>query len=407
MKGKFTQKGLERSILNFNEVPGVEGKVTLKPGNDAFSTSVVIEANEGPLVSAIISADNYGNRYTGQNRTKGIAYINNPTKIGDQVIFNMITAPTGNFDLNKISYNFPLGRDGLRGLVSVNQLNYKIGKELKTDPKSKGDAFTYSVNMKYPLIRNAIRTLIISGNYDNKNMYNETTGVETSDKNIENLSTSILFQNVDAIYLGGYMQSLITQTFGELDLSGAPSDLSSDQGSSGAKTDGSFSKTYIQFLRIQRIVERLDLQILASMQLASQNLDSSEKFTLGGIGGIRAFPSGEASGDEGRKISFDLKYKPSNSFVDLFDEMQFGVFYDYGNIKQYKDLLNISMTTPNKYSLKGWGAFLDMFSGSNYSLKLGVADSISGNPAKTSSGNNSDGKDNTWRYWFLGVFNLK
>ena len=80
-----------------------------------------------PLVSAIISADNYGNRYTGQNRTKGIAYINNPTKIGDH-IFNMITAPTGNFDLNKISYNFPLGRDGLRGLVSVNQLNYKIGK---------------------------------------------------------------------------------------------------------------------------------------------------------------------------------------------------------------------------------------------------------------------------------------
>ena len=43
------------------------------------------------------------------------AYINNPTKIGDRVTLNMITAPTGNFDLNKISYNFPLGRDGLRG----------------------------------------------------------------------------------------------------------------------------------------------------------------------------------------------------------------------------------------------------------------------------------------------------
>ena len=143
------------------------------------------------------------------------------------------------------------------------------------------------------------------------------------------------------------------------------------------------------------------------MQLASQNLDSSEKFTLGGIGGVRAYPSGEASGDEGRKVSFDLKYKPGGSPINLFNEMQFGVFYDYGNIKQYKDLLNISMTTPNKYSLKGWGAFLDMFSGNSFSLKLGVADSVSGNPAKTSSGNNSDGKDNTWRYWFLGVFNLK
>ena len=202
-------------------------------------------------------------------------------------------------------------------------------------------------------------------------------------------------------------KALLKQSFGELDLSGASTDLSSDQGSSGAKTDGSFNKTYIQFLRIQRIVERLDLQILGSMQFASQNLDSSEKFTLGGIGGIRAFPSGEASGDEGRKVGIDLRYKPNSSYINLFDNMQYGLFYDYGNIKQYKDLLNISMTTPNKYSLKGWGAFLDMFSGNDYSLKLGVADSISGNPGKTSSGNNSDGKDDTWRYWFLGVYNLK
>ena len=48
MKGKFTQEGLERSILNFNEIPGVEGKVTLKPGKDSYSTSIIIEAKEGP-----------------------------------------------------------------------------------------------------------------------------------------------------------------------------------------------------------------------------------------------------------------------------------------------------------------------------------------------------------------------
>ena len=407
MKGKFTQKGLERAILNFNEVPGIDAKVTLKPGKDAYSTSIVIDATEGPAVTGSIFLDNYGNRYTGQNRATGTVFINNPTKIGDQITFNMITAPTGNFSLNKLGYNFPIGRDGMRGTLSFNQLKYKIGKDLKTSPQSKGDAFTYTANAKYPILRRAERALLISGGYNLKDMYNETTGVETSDKTIESFDSSILFQNIDNIFLGGYMQALLKQSFGELDLSGSSTDLSSDQGSSGAKTDGSFSKTYIQFLRIQRIVERLDLQILGSMQLASQNLDSSEKFTLGGIGGIRAFPSGEASGDEGRKVSIDLRYKPNNSYVNLFDNMQYGLFYDYGNIKQYKDLLNISMTTPNKYSLKGWGAFLDMFSGNDYSLKLGVADSISGNPGKTSSGNNSDGKDDTWRYWFLGVFNLK
>ena len=407
MKGKFTQKGLERAILNFNEVPGIDAKVTLRPGKDAYSTSIVIDANEGPALTGSIFLDNYGNRYTGQNRATGTVFINNPTKIGDQITFNMITAPTGNFSLNKLGYNFPIGRDGMRGTLSFNQLKYKIGKDLKTSPQSKGDAFTYTANVKYPLLRSAERALLILAGYNLKDMYNETTGVETSEKTIESFDSSILLQNIDNIFLGGYMQALLKQSFGELDLSGSSTDLSSDQGSSGAKTDGSFSKTYIQFLRIQRIVERLDLQILGSMQLASQNLDSSEKFTLGGIGGIRAFPSGEASGDEGRKVSIDLRYKPNSSYINLFDNMQYGLFYDYGNIKQYKDLLNISMTTSNKYSLKGWGAFLDMFSGNDYSLKLGVADSISGNPGKTSSGNNSDGKDDTWRYWFLGVYNLK
>ena len=94
----------------------------------------------------------YGNRYTGQNRATGTVFINNPTKIGDQITFNMITAPTGNFSLNKLGYNFPIGRDGMRGTLSFNQLKYKIGKDLKTSPQSKGDAFTYKANVKYPLL---------------------------------------------------------------------------------------------------------------------------------------------------------------------------------------------------------------------------------------------------------------
>ena len=36
-------------------------------------------------------------------------------------------------------------------------------------------------------------------------------------------------------------------------------------------------------------------------------------------------------------------------------DMFISVFYDYGTIQQYNDLLNINLTTPNKYSLKGWG----------------------------------------------------
>jgi hemolysin activation/secretion protein len=67
-------------------------------------------------------------------------------------------------------------------------------------------------------------------------------------------------------------------------------------------------KNPLQFLRIQRVNEKLNLQLLANAQFADKNLDSSEKLSLGGATGVRAYPSGEASGDEGRKLSVDAKY---------------------------------------------------------------------------------------------------
>ena len=57
-----------------------------------------------------------------KNRVTGTAFINNPNKIGDQVTINMITAPTGDFNLNKAGYNFPVGRDGARAGISFTKL---------------------------------------------------------------------------------------------------------------------------------------------------------------------------------------------------------------------------------------------------------------------------------------------
>ena len=47
-------------------MPGIEGRVTLKPGDDIYSTRIVLDVKEGPLVSGTLALDNYGNRYTGR-----------------------------------------------------------------------------------------------------------------------------------------------------------------------------------------------------------------------------------------------------------------------------------------------------------------------------------------------------
>ena len=64
LDGRLTIQNLERSILNLNDVPGIKAKVSLKKGEDLYSSRVVIEAEEGPILTGSINMDNYGNRYT-------------------------------------------------------------------------------------------------------------------------------------------------------------------------------------------------------------------------------------------------------------------------------------------------------------------------------------------------------
>ena len=138
------------------------------------------------------------------------------------------------------------------------------------------------------------------------------------------------------------------------------------------------------------------------LQHASKNLDSSEKFSLGGVSGVRAYPSGEASGDEGYKLSFEVQYDLSKPDMDY--DLIGTLFYDYGKIRQYKDSSNINLTTPNEYSLSGWGVSFDLIANERVKLNLGWAQAIGDNDGQSSSGNNSDGRGGSSRAWFQVVF---
>src|SRR5262249_61111880 len=63
-----------------------------------------------------------------------------------------------------------------------------------------------------------------------------------------------------------------------------------------AQTNGHFSKWNASALRLQSLGQRLSAFVSLSGQKADKNLDSSEKFFLGGAYGVRAYPTGEAGG---------------------------------------------------------------------------------------------------------------
>ena len=403
MNGRVTHSGLERGILNINDIPGISGTINLSPGSVPGSTQVELDVMEAPLVEGMISADNFGSRYTGEYRATAMVNVNNPSKLGDQITLTKVLSFDGNFDMNLVGYSFPLGRSGLRSNFYYSKLDYQLGKELETDPVSKGTADVYSGGFNYPVFNSSRRSVFLSGTYNFKDLYNENVGVVVSDKTAETQDVGLIFQNTDNIINSGFTQLSLTQTFGDTDLTKVAADFAADQGAGGAKTNGNFQKFNAQVFRIQEISDKLNLQILASAQKVDKNVDTSEDFSLGGPTAIRAYPSGEAAGDEGFRVSVDAQY-------DLISGSKFGdiilsSFYDYGEIKQYKDTYDIVMTSPNEYSLEGWGVALDFLTMNRFNLKVIWADAIGDNPGKT-LGNNSDGKNNSSRIWAMARFSF-
>jgi len=398
LKENFLKDSIERGLLNIQDNPGVTATVNLEPGTEQGSTRIILDVSEGPLMKGSITTDNYGNRYTGDLRATASIDINDPSTIGDYINVLGTKAIEGDLELKKVTYNAPVGASGLRAEGSYSIVDFKIGKEL-TYTKTEGKAEDFNFNLKYPIYRSVNNSIFTNINYDKKYLYNEANSSVTSDKELDNYNIGIVLQKTDDIFGGGFTQTSFNFTRGDLDLSKVASSLSGDQSAGGYKTNGNFNKQNIQLTRIQRIDNKLSLNFNADAQFSSKNLDSSEKMSLGGASGVRAYPVGEASGDEGYKYTLDIKYNLGNvGFLENFGS----IFYDYGRIKQYKDKsISTSTVTNNEYSISGYGLSFDTSISNFLSTTLILARTIGSNPGASSpQGNDSDGKNITNRVLF-------
>ena len=86
-----------------------------------------------------------------------------------------------------------------------------------------------------------------------------------------------------------------------------------------------FNKWTLDVARIQQLDAGWSLYGRWFQQVTSDNLDSAEKALLGGAMGVRAYPSGEAAGDEAHLLQAELRYR-----VGAWAPY---AFYDHGKVK--------------------------------------------------------------------------
>jgi hemolysin activation/secretion protein len=113
--------------------------------------------------------------------------------------------------------------------------------------------------------------------------------------------------------------------------------------------------------------------LTANGQWASAPLISNEQFALGGTSGVRGFQEGEAYGDNGWRVLFDLRTPPVNvgNFPtedgDVPAQLRGSVFTDYGQIS--------FVDRPNSSELSEWGAGFGAFLtvGQHFDARLTLA----------------------------------
>ena len=227
---------------------------------------------------------------------------------------------------------------------------------------------------------------------------NEANAIVISEKSLQ---ASML--SLNGYWLGtganaGIAQWLIALSAGNLDLSANLDNQLAD--ASGLRSAGDFEKLNLSASYITPLSQLTTLIVSLAGQYAKQNLDSSQKFSLGGPQGMRAHPSSEGAGDDGFMLNVEIE-------ATVAPQTKVSAFYDFGEIRLNKVPAGSSLAVPNKYSLRGWGVSAGHRFGQRSEFKLTFGRRIGDNPAASDiSGNDNDGTLIENRVWLSWMMNL-
>lgn len=390
---------LERALLLMNDLPGISARATLERGATPGGTRVFIDGEEGPLFSGSLSADNFGNRYTGAARGSTGFTLNDPFGIGDQ--FSLTAVGSEDLFQGLASYRTLLHPSGLKGGINYTGLYYRLGKELE-DLDAHGYANTLGASLSYPLMRSRALSFWSSLSYDFRMLDDFALDTKTRERELHVGTIDLTANGYDGFAGGGLTNLRLAFVGGDLHL-GDEQDAEADAAT--AKTEGGYGKFSYSASRLQRLIGNFSLFAFVDGQVSGSNLDSSEKFSLGGPYGIRSYPVGEGVGDSGHSITAELRYDVP--WKSKWGTLQIVTFIDNGTITLHESTWLNSVNTAtgdNSYWLSGGGLGINLNKSDSYALRLSCARTIGDNPGRSVSGYDADNKNEDYRLWLQATF---
>lgn len=375
---------LERRLLLLSYIQGVTTRSTLSPGAAVGTSDLSIDLTRGRRLTGSIDADNAGNRYTGATRAGGTVNLNNAAGIGDVLSLRVLTSFTG-LAYARASYQALVGKATVGAAFA--HLDYALGREFENLDAS-GNAEVASLYASYPLVRSRDSNLYLLGGADAK-WFEDRIGASASVSNrrIQVGSIGLSGDSRDGFGGGGWNTYSANIAFGSLDIRN-PVERAFDAAT--ARTNGGYGRLHLGGARLQAITSDVSIYGAVRGQIAFNNLDISEKMELGGAYAVRAYPQGEAFGDQGyvatveARLSLDRLMPASAGHVQLF------ALIDVGEVDFAKQPW---MAGANHARRSAYGAGASWTTPGNFFVSATYARKLGDQPA-------TSGPDAPGRFWF-------
>jgi len=367
MPGAVLEQGrAERGLLLLSDLPGVSVTGELAPGEQVGTTDLNVQVQERPLFTGNLSLNNYGSRFTGEYRLGAGLNISDPLGLGDLLSLRGLITDGRGLQNIAASYLLPLGRQGTRVGVSYSDLRYELGKDFAA-LDADGAAQVAGLSLQHPFIRGRSFNLYGQLAWEQKRLEDRQGATAfVNQRRIDTLAMGLSLDGRDALLGGGLNFAGLSWVSGDLDLRTAAI-AAADATAGGRGARGGFQKVVYSVSRTQAVRGPLTAYLAVHGQTASKNLDSAEKFSLGGPYGVRAYPAAEASGDAGYVLNAELRWalRAGSGSLTLIG------FYDYGHsrINRNPTPADVNNTTHRA----GYGVGLDWLRPGTLSLRTSVA----------------------------------
>ncbi len=364
-------RDVERVVFLVNDLRGITARFEVVPGSTPGTATLVVVPRPEARWAYKVDVDNYGSRFIGEERIGAQATMSSPLGWGDSLSASLLTSFNGGMQFALVGYMLPVGSNGLRLGTSLSGTRYRIPTEL-IPLRLSGQAWTLNTFALYPAVRSRNLNVFALGSLDYKSYVDRVgNGGASSEKTVTALTLGLTGDFRDDV-LGGGVNSY--------EFGAAAGHIGYGAGRSGGLDDAAdYRKLNLTFSRVQGLVEGRWLGYLSVRgQYAFDNLDTTEQFRAGGPDGVRAFASGEGTGDSGLVVTGELRLlPPTDWFGRISREMVFALFGDVAQIVRRHEVTGVQ-TSPNIARFAGAGLSVAWARPGQYALRISLAHPVHG-----------------------------